>query len=42
MDAPQGTQGLGAPDSDVWQGVDGGMEDPEEARVIYCSLDSFS
>ncbi|KOS17360.1 UPF0586 protein [Escovopsis weberi] len=26
----------------AWADVDGGMEDPEEIRVIFCALDSFS
>lgn len=24
-----------------WKGVENAIEDPEEARVIYCALDSF-
>lgn len=24
-----------------WKGVKSAIEDPEEARVIYCALDSF-
>lgn len=24
-----------------WQGVDKTVDDPEEARVIFCALDSF-
>lgn len=24
-----------------WKGIETAIEDPEEARVIYCALDSF-
>jgi hypothetical protein len=38
-------QDAGSPiaiDETGWGGIEDSMEDPEEVRVIYCALDSFS
>jgi len=31
-----------AADDHAWSGVEESIEDPEEVRVIFCALDSFS
>lgn len=33
---------LDVDDKSAWASVDGGMDDPEEIRVIFCALDSFA
>jgi hypothetical protein len=33
---------LDVADKSAWTSVDGGMDDPEEIRVIFCALDSFA
>jgi hypothetical protein len=29
-------------DATVWRGTEDSMDDPEEVRVVFCALDSFS
>ncbi|KAL6788481.1 N2227-like domain-containing protein [Trichoderma sp. SZMC 28012] len=33
---------LAVAEESAWASVDGGMDDPEEIRVIFCALDSFA
>ncbi|KAL7795037.1 N2227-like domain-containing protein [Trichoderma ceciliae] len=33
---------LDVADESAWASLDGGMDDPEEIRVIFCALDSFA
>ncbi|KAH7309474.1 N2227-like protein-domain-containing protein [Stachybotrys elegans] len=33
---------VGVADESTWEGVEENFEDPEEVRVIFCALDSFS
>lgn len=33
---------MAAADDTVWAGVEDGFEDPEEVRVIFSALDSFT
>ncbi|KAH6603304.1 hypothetical protein Trco_008079 [Trichoderma cornu-damae] len=37
-----GGAALAVADESAWASVDGGMDDPEEIRVIFCALDSFA
>ncbi|KAL7813441.1 N2227-like domain-containing protein [Trichoderma gracile] len=37
-----GGASLAVAEESAWTSVDGGMDDPEEIRVIFCALDSFA
>jgi hypothetical protein len=30
------------PDEGTWEGLEDNLDDPEEVRVIFCAIDSFS
>lgn len=40
--AVEGEQDAVKNESTAWGGVEDNMDDPEEVRVIFCAIDSFS
>ncbi|PHH90306.1 hypothetical protein CDD83_4044 [Cordyceps sp. RAO-2017] len=42
MSRHRGPEPSAAADETVWDVIEGGIEDPEEIKVIFCAIDSFS
>lgn len=40
--AAQGEQLASDSDASAWRGTEDNMDDPEEVKVVFCALDSFS